>query len=223
MPTMDLKKEDKVYILSLNNGEKANVISAEVIAEYNEVLNLLEALTENAALIVTSNDAKFWCNGVDLNWLLTMPPEYLPEFAGMMDQLLLRLALLNLPTVGCLTGHAFGAGALLATTMDFRFMRQDRGFFCFPEVDIGIPFTPFMYELLRVLLDGYAVNELLLTGKRASGEEALAMKIVSGLYPPENLFEKTMEFAAFLAKKDRKTYTHLKLGLRQHLLKFKKQ
>lgn len=219
---MALKKEGPVYILTLINGANANTISVDVLGEYHNILDQLEATEDNAALILTSNDPKIWCNGVDLKWLITRPPEYFPEFAGLIDQLLLRFALLNMPTVACLTGHAYGAGALLATIMDFRLMREDRGFFCFPEVDIGIPFTPLMYDLLRLLPDGHALNELVLTGKRVGGAEALAMKIVSAVYPTEILFEKTLELASFLAKKDRKTYTNLKLGLRKHLVKIQK-
>jgi len=219
MSTMELQKEGTVFILTLTNGANANTISADGVSEYEKILDRLEASTENAALILTSNDSKIWSTGVDLKWLITRPPEYFPEFAGLIDHMLLRFALLNMPTIGCLTGHAYGAGALLATVMDFRLMREDRGFFCFPEVDIGIPFTPLMYDLLRLLPDGHALNELVLTGKRVGGAEALAMKIVSAVYPPETLFDKALELASFLAKKDRKTYTNLKLGLRKNLVK----
>jgi enoyl-CoA hydratase/carnithine racemase len=221
MSTMELRQEGPVFVLTLTNGGNANVISGEVLREYQEILDHLEASPNNASLILTSDDRKNWCNGIDLQWLLTKPSEYFPEFADLVDRFLLRFALLNMPTVGCLNGHAFGAGALLATTMDFRIMREDRGFFCFPEVDIGIPFTPLMYDLIRLLPDAHALNELVLMGKRVGGAEALVMKIVSAVYPQEILFEKTMELAAFLAKKDRKTYTHLKLGLRKHLVKLK--
>lgn len=222
MSTMELKKEGPLFILTLTNGANANTISAEVVSEYGKVLDQLEATTGNTALILTSSDPKIWCTGVDLKWLITRPPEYFPEFADLIDGMLLRFALLNMPTIGCLTGHAYGAGALLATTMDFRIMREERGFFCFPEVDIGIPFTQFMYELLRLLPDGHALNELVLTGKRVGGADALAMKIVSAVYPSEIMTEKTLELASLLAKKDRRTYTHLKLGLRRHLVNFQK-
>jgi len=125
-----------------------------------------------------------------------------------------------MPAVGCLSGHTYAGGAVLATTLDFRIMRQDKGFFCFPEVDIKIPFSPVMYEILRLLPDWYALNELLLTGRRVGGTEALAMKIVSAVYPQEKLFEKAMELAVSLANKDRRTYANIKRGLRQNLVRF---
>ena len=78
---MELTKEDAVYVLTLTNGANANTINADVIGEYSKILDELEATTENSALVVTSSDPKFWCNGIDLKWLLTRPPDYYPEFA----------------------------------------------------------------------------------------------------------------------------------------------
>lgn len=40
-------------------------------------------------------------------------------------------------TVAALNGHAFGAGAILAAAADYRAQRADRGYFCFPAVDLG--------------------------------------------------------------------------------------
>ena len=217
MSTMELRKEGAVYILSLTNGIKANTFNEDVIFEYNAILDELDASSGNAALLITSTDHKFWSNGIDLEWILTKPASYFPQFASLLDKLLLRFALLNMPTVGCLTGHTYAGAALLAATFDFRFMRADRGFFCFPEVDIKIPFSPIMQQIIKLLPDQHAVTELVFTGKRIDGKEALKMKIVSAIYPEETLLSKTMELAQFLSQKDRKTYTRLKRDMRSNL------
>jgi hypothetical protein len=41
---------------------------------------------------------------------------------------------------------------MLALAHDFRVMRADRGYFCFPEADIRIPFTPGMAALIQAKL-----------------------------------------------------------------------
>jgi enoyl-CoA hydratase/carnithine racemase len=217
---MELTKEGAVYVLTLTNGANANTLSEDVVGEYHDILDELEASTENSALILTSKDPKFWCNGINLDWLLKQPQDYFPKFVELLDELFLRFSLLPMPTVGCLTGHVYAGGAILATTLDFRLMREDKGFFCFPEVDIKILFSPVMYEILRLLPDHYALNELVLTGKRVGGKEALTMKIVSAVYPEETLYDKAMELAIALSKKDRRTYAHIKRGLRGALVKY---
>jgi len=215
---MELKKEGAIYILSLTNGAKANTFTEDVIFEYISILDELEATPGNAALLITSPDPKFWSNGINLEWLVTKPGNYFLQFATMLDKLYLRFALLNMPTVGCLTGHTYAAAALLAATLDFRLMRADRGFFCYPEIDINIPFSPIMQQILKLLPDQQALTELVLTGRRVGGEEALKMKIVSAIYPEDTLFPKALELAQFLSLKDRKTYTKIKRGMRGNLL-----
>jgi Delta3-Delta2-enoyl-CoA isomerase len=220
MSTMKLTKEGTVYVLTLINGANANTLTEDVVGEYHDILDELEASAENSALILTSSDPKFWCNGINLEWLIKQPHDYFPKFIELLDELFLRFSLLPMPTVGCLTGHVYAGGAILATTLDFRLMREDRGFFCFPEVDIKILFSPVMYDILRLLPDHYALNELVLTGRRIGGKDALTMKIVSAVYPEETLYDKAMELAMSLAKKDRMTYTHIKRGLKQALVKY---
>jgi enoyl-CoA hydratase/carnithine racemase len=220
MPTLDLKKKGSVYVLTMTNGEQSNTFTDEVLQEYHGILDELEGSADNGAVVVTSNHHKFWSTGINLEWLLGKPPTYFPEFAALLDKFLLRWALLDLPTVGCLTGHTFAGGALLASTMDFRLMREDKGWFCFPEVDIKIPFSDLMSDLIKMLTTPQALRELALTGKRVAGKDAVAMDIADAAYPEDELLDKAMELAEMLATKDRKTYTAIKRGLRKQLLAY---
>jgi enoyl-CoA hydratase/carnithine racemase len=85
---------------------------------------------------------------------------------------------LPVPTVAALQGHTFAAGAMLALCHDFRVMRTDRGFFCLPEVDIHIPFTPGMASLIQSRLRKQIAHELMTTGRRVGGADALPLEIV---------------------------------------------
>ena len=218
MSTLDLKKKGSVYVLTMTNGEQSNTFTDDVLQEYHSVLDELEGSSDNGAVVVTSDHHKFWSTGINLEWLLAKPPTYFPEFAARLDKFLLRWALLDLPTVGCLTGHTFAGGALLASTLDFRLMREDRGWFCFPEVDIKIPFSDLMSDLIKMLTTPQAVRELALTGKRVAGKEAVTMGIADGAYAEDELFDKAMDLAEMLATKDRKTYAAIKRGLKSQLL-----
>ena len=78
-----------------------------------------------------------------------------------------------MPTIAALQGHTFAAGALLALANDVRIMREDRGFFCLPEVDISIPFAPGMSALIQSKLSPDTAQEAMLTGRRYGGVDAL--------------------------------------------------
>ena len=58
---------------------------------------------------------------------------------------------------------------MLALAHDFRVMRADRGYFCFPEVDIRIPFTPGMAALIQAKLTPQAAVAAMTTGRRFGG------------------------------------------------------
>ncbi len=49
-------------------------------------------------------------------------------------------------------GHVYAAGAMMALTHDYRIMRNDRGWFCLPEVHLKIPFTVGMMSLLKSVI-----------------------------------------------------------------------
>jgi enoyl-CoA hydratase/carnithine racemase len=61
---------------------------------------------------------------------------------------------------------------MLALAHDFRVMRGDRGYFCFPEVDIKIPFTPGMAALIQAKLAPQAAVASMTTGRRFGGGDA---------------------------------------------------
>jgi enoyl-CoA hydratase/carnithine racemase len=67
---------------------------------------------------------------------------------------------------------------MLSLAHDFRVMRADRGFWCLPEVDINIPFTPGMAALIQARLPQPAMHEAMTTGRRYGGTDALAAGVV---------------------------------------------
>ena len=218
MATMRLEKQENVYLLTLTNSERANTLTDAVLDEYHAALDEVEAGKDNAALVIASADPKFFSNGIDLEYIQSKGMQYLFDtFGARLDQLLLRVALLNLPTVACVTGHAYGGGALLASACDFRTMRADRGFFCFPEVDIKLAFTPAMLASVNLLRNEQLRWEMALTGRPVGGEEAAKKGIVDAAFGADDLLPKTLALAAQLAGKDRRTYTQIKRMMRQHL------
>lgn len=222
MPVLDIKKDGSIFVVTMCDHEGTNRFTEDVIREHLRVLDEIESSTGSGAVILTSSHPKTWTQGINLEWLLTQPQEYFPGFKDLMDDFLVRWALLDLPTIACLTGHTFAAGAILASGLDFRLMRGDKGWFCFPEVDIKIPFTPTMHEIVDLLPNKGALRDLLLTGKRIGGTEAAQLGIVDGAYPEETLFERAMEIAGVMSQKDRSTYAAIKKGMRNKLVEMRK-
>ncbi|MBU0992583.1 MAG: enoyl-CoA hydratase/isomerase family protein [Proteobacteria bacterium] len=214
MTYFDLKKEDSVFILTMINGDKDNTFTIDFFNELNACLDTVEKSLGNTSMVLTSSHPKTWSTGINLDWLMTQSADQAKAFVNAFDLTLIRLALLNLPTIACITGNVYAGAAIMACTFDFKFMREDRGRFCFPEVNIRIPFTETMHDIIDLIPNDQILKELALTGKAIGGYECKEKNVVDEICPQEDLPVKTMEFAKMLAEKDRPTYTMIKHGLK---------
>ncbi len=151
MSFLTLSRHGAVWQLLLTNND--NRLNDASVQAWHEALDQVEASEGNTALVITADSDKFFSNGIDLDGILAQHDmSYLiQQFVPKLDALLLRLARLPLPVVVAMNGHAYGGGALIAATADFRVMRADRGRFCFPEVDVKLPFTPLMMSVVKLL------------------------------------------------------------------------
>lgn len=221
MATMQLEKQQQVYLLTLSNGQNSNTLNDAVIEEYFSIFDEIEASTDNTSLIITSNDPKTFSTGIDLSWL--MQQNDVMGFIQRLENFLIRLGLLNLPVIAAINGNAYAGGALLATACDFRLMRADRGRFCYSELNVKLPFTPGLLEIVNLLPSRDAAIELSLTAEAWGGDYCLERRIVNQVCSAENLMQDAITLAEKMAAKDRNTYTQIKHGLRANLLKTAQQ
>ena len=214
MPELDLEKNGDVFVVTLDNPSTGNAINTASLSAHREILAELETVKENSAVVVTSSDPKSWCVGLDFDWIREQSEQEFGETFREVEEVFERWALLSLPTIACITGHCIAGGAFLASVMDFRLMRADRGWFAFSEIDVKIAPSPKLYLMADLLPNKQAVRELLLTGRRVGGDEAQKLGLVDESHLQEKLLPRAMEFAQQLAQKDLETYRKIK-----HLLK----
>jgi enoyl-CoA hydratase/carnithine racemase len=80
-------------------------------------------------------------------------------------------------------------------------MRADRGYFCFPEVDIQIPFTPGMVALIQSKLTPRAAVDSMTTGYRFPGTQAHEAGLVDATAAEVDLLATAIAKLAQLAGK----------------------
>lgn len=206
---IDLKREGPVLVLQMRAGE--NRFNLRFIAALSDALDQAEAAVEPTALVLTG-DGKFFSNGLDLAWMTGEGKDHAGEVVSGMLRIFARVLASPLATVAALNGHAFAGGAMLALACDFRVMRSDRGFFCIPEIDLGLPLSPGMAGLIQARLPKLTAHEAIVTGRRYGGEDALARGIVDFAVPEVDLMSKATALAAPLAGKNRAVMqTHKRL------------
>ena len=221
MSIMNWVKDETVAIITMTNGEnRQNLVFSKTL---NTMLDEIIADKSITALIITSNDAKNFSQGIDVEWIMgqMQKNEHQPvvDFINEMDVVFKKLLLYPVPVIAAINGHAFGNGSIITCACDFRFMRSDRGFFCFPEVNIGIPFRWGMNAFVKKAIPLHILSQMQFTGNRYTAIELERYNIiVKACANQEELMASTIAFAKTFQKK-RGIFSELKKRLYADIIK----
>lgn len=196
---IQIETHGDVRVLRWQDGE--NRFNAASIGRWHEVLDELEAVEGPLAVVVTG-EGKFFSNGLDLDGFAA-EPEQAGHVVSEVHRLFGRMLVFPAYTVAALNGHTFAGGAMLACCMDERVMRADRGYWCLPEADLGLPLTPEMFAAVTARLSVATAAEVMNTGRRYAAAEALAKGLVDHVASESEVVERAVELAAEVAPKDR--------------------
>ena len=210
---LDRERMGDATVFVLRMVDDDNRFHADSVAEWHAAVDEVEAFEGPAAFVSTGN-GKFYSNGFALEQIIEDGTigEVIPE------ALRLFARLLRLPryTVAALNGHAYAAGAMIAMAPDARVMRADRGYWCLPEADMGVPLAPGMSQLIAAKLTPAVTHAAVVTARRWGGEEAVADAIVDEAVAEDQVLARAVGLAATRAG-DRATAA-LRVGLYRPLL-----
>ena len=207
--TASLERRGSIFVLDL--GETENRFNFDSIARINSLLDEVDAAPGEKALVTVAR-GKFWSNGLDLDWMIANGVE-LADLVVAVQQLFARVLEAPYPTVAAIQGHCYAAGGMLALAHDARFMREDRGFICFPEVDITMVFTDGMSSLLTAKLSAQTAHQAMVLGRRFPAPEAERAGIIDGVFSEAELESSAVAYAQTLVGKDPATIGAIKQTL----------
>ena len=194
----------------MNAGE--NRWNTSFVREFSDALDEVELDDGPGALVTSSTDEKFFSNGLDLDWVKN--PEKYPQngdrevFGEEFMYLMGRMITLPVPTICVINGHAFGAGFMLSLSHDVRVMREDRGFICANEIQLGMKIPRPELALFRHKIPANSFFETVQLSKRWTGPDALNAGIVQAVGSIDELQEMALRKAEELAPlaADRKNF-----------------
>ncbi len=221
MTIIEWEKDQSVAVINMCNG--ANKQNLEFVKQMNQSFDAILEDKDISSIVLTSTDEKNFSQGIDLQWLEQKMAdrdfETVKLFMHGINGIFKRILLLPVPVIAAINGHAFGNGAMLACSCDFRFMKKDRGFFCFPEVNISIPFLPGMIEFVRKAIPEYQFNLMLLSGKRVGAQELEdSHVIVKACENKDELLKDALAFAKTFNKK-RGIFGELKKRMHKNIIR----
>ena len=213
---INLEREGEVFVLTMDEGE--NRWNTSFVHAFARALDEVEVSEGPASLVTTSSTEKFFSNGLDLEWLSADEDHpggdrkvFGKEFMALMG----RIITLPVPTIAAINGHAFGAGLMCALCHDIRLMREDRGFACANEVELGMAIPNPELALFRHKLPMNTFFQTVQLARRWTGPDAVAAGIAEQALPLEALQDRAIERGAELARlgANRKVYGGMKEAL----------
>jgi enoyl-CoA hydratase/carnithine racemase len=191
-----LRRDDAVFVIDF--GADENVTSDPWATRMDALLDEVDS-TDGPTCLVTTGSGKHYSNGLDVGYMSSVDADAVAAYVGRVLAVVRRIMLLGVPTVAAVNGHAFGMGAFLSIAHDQVVMREDRGFFCFPEVHLGMSFPPPLMAIGAAVLTPGTLRRSMTTGHRYSGPEAQVAGIVDTTAPLEDLIDTAVAMARPLA------------------------
>ena len=200
MTLINLEVKDKIALLTLNRPEALNALNSAMLGELFDILEKLEEEDDLRCLIVTGSGEKAFAAGADISEMVEMTPDEAEEFAAFGQKVFSYLSTFPCPVIAAIHGYALGGGFELVLACDIR-IAADTARFSFPET--GLAITPGFggtQRLARLTQASYAM-ELIFTGRRIKGEEALEKGIINRLVPAIELMDEAWKMAEGIATK----------------------
>ncbi|KXT09435.1 hypothetical protein AC579_2519 [Pseudocercospora musae] len=174
LSTIKAPHAGEITVVSLNRPKARNAISTQLLSELRGIVDQVHAeggQGSTRALILASESDDAFCAGADLKERLTFTEEDTRHFLSNLRSTFTRLASLQIPTISAISSTAFGGGLELALCTHFRVLASTASL-GLPETRLAIiPGGGGTYRLPAIVGQSRA-RDMILTGRRVSGEEA---------------------------------------------------
>ncbi len=203
---------EKLATVTLNRPEKRNALSPETIEELLAALDEIEQSPARVALLTGAGKA--FCAGMDLEALKSLaeqarenpqlntgvresgagqPSESSRADSRRIARMFRRLYDFPKPLIAAVNGAAIAGGCGVATLCDFTLAAAEAQF-GYSEVKIG--FIPAIVSVFLIRQIGEKrAQDLLLTGRLVSAQEALQIGLINEVVPAEHLMDRAHELA----------------------------
>lgn len=196
-----------VGVVAMNRPDKLNALTKVMEAELRSAMEELDR-DPGVRVVVLTGKGKGFCAGMDMNELEVLPPGDIRAADWMRPFDMNRRADYQTrygyfpgmakPMISAVNGAAAGLGLVFALYSDVRFASEAAVFSTAFAKRGLIAEHGIAWILPRVVGPGHAAD-LLLSSRKVTAAEALAMGLVNRVYPADRLLEETLAYAGDLA------------------------
>ena len=193
-------KYKNILTLTLNNSEKRNPLSIELIDKIQSTLNNLKKNKIIKVLIIKSTGPTF-CSGHNLKEIsaYSNSRKRLLEIFRKCSKMMLDIRKIPQPVIACVDGIAAAAGCQLVASCDLAFS-SPQSYFQTPGVNIGLFCSTPMVAISRKVA-AKDIMYMLVTGEKITAKEAKDFRLINKIINRKNLNASVLKLAKNISEK----------------------
>jgi enoyl-CoA hydratase len=189
---------EKIATITIDRPKALNALNPDTLRELAKALDDVAKDGSVKVVIITGAGDRAFVAGADIAAMSAMSPTEAQRFGEEGHAVMRKLELLEKPVIAAVNGFALGGGNELALSCDI-VLASDRAVFGQPEIKLGIiPGFGGTQRLARKCGPSVA-KELILGGENIKADRALAVGIVSAVFPAAELASEARKLAGKLA------------------------
>lgn len=193
MNTVLFKQTGHVATITLNRPDAMNAFNYEMLLDLETIIHSIRINQEIRVVQMKANGDRAFSVGADLKERKKLPQPLVLRNLNKFAEVFQAIEQLPQPTICVIDGYAFGGGLELALACDFR-ISSTKSIVGLTETSLGIiPGAGGTQRLPRIIGETKAL-EMILTSKKISADEGLAIGLFSAVHDAENLTPSVDEF-----------------------------
>ncbi|PSS09695.1 Enoyl-CoA hydratase [Actinidia chinensis var. chinensis] len=186
--------------VSLDRPTTKNAIGKDMLRELQHRFEAINRDSSANILMICSSVPKVFCAGADLKERKTMSPSEVQAFVNSLRSTFSYLEALCIPTIAVIEGAALGGGLEMALSCDLRICGED-AVLGLPETGLAIIPGAGGTQRLPRLVGRSVAKELIFTGRKVGGRDAVLMGLVNHCVPAGEAHLKALEIAREINQK----------------------
>lgn len=194
------EKEGAIGWMTFDHPERRNAVTPSMWLQLGEILEDFTKDDTIRVVVLKGAGDKAFVSGADISKFGEQRRNAAEVAASnrLTDAARQALATFAKPTVAMIQGFCLGGGLAIALMCDMRFASEDSTF-GIPAARLGVGYAPQSVALLQALVGPAYTREILFTGRRFTGEDAMRMGLLNRLLPVAELEPYVRDYATTIS------------------------
>jgi enoyl-CoA hydratase len=191
------EKDGAIGWVIFDHPERLNAVTQDMWVALGDILSDYEHDDDIRVVVLKGAGNKAFVSGADISKFASQRrnAEEVAASNRITEAARQKLATFPKPTIAMINGYCIGGGLAIALMCDLR-IASDKSSFGIPAARLGVGYAPQSIGMLQALVGPAYTREILFTGRRFNGEEALRMSLINHLLPEAGLEGYVRDYAA---------------------------